>query len=187
MEPGTFHPSMVEDQPEIAHRYFDHAIALGTPLRTTVELDVRGTFLLGDKNRHWTYRMTARQILAPPDAFVWVPRMSSGLFANDWRKAKRSLLVQISGSDALESGTAWTRFWMMGLIPVANERSSPDLVRSAAFRSAMEAIWSLLGRSFPRIPFSGKHGLAVILELGAKLAFLVLGDLEAVSQVLPSF
>jgi hypothetical protein len=49
--------------------------------------------------------------------------------------------LRISGSDALVAGSAWTRFWLFGLIPVANARSSPDLLRSATFRSAMEAIW----------------------------------------------
>ena len=115
--------------PEIAQRYFRHAIAPGTPIYSGVELEMEGTFLLGDKSKFQTYRMSARQVLRPPEQFVWVPRLRSGA-------------LTISGSDALVAGEAWTRFFLMGLIPVANVRSSPDLVRSAQFRGAIEgALW----------------------------------------------
>ncbi|HEY0112978.1 MAG TPA: DUF6544 family protein [Allosphingosinicella sp.] len=126
---AAFHPDMVAELPEIARRYFAHAIAPGTPLRTTVELEMRGTFLLGDRSGYQSYAMTARQILAPPKAFVWIPQMRSGA-------------MRISGSDALVGTEAWTRFWLLGVIPVANARSSPDLLRSATFRSAMEGVWA---------------------------------------------
>ena len=133
----AYSPAMVADLPEIGQRYFNHAIAVGTPLKNTVELEMAGTFLLGDKTSYRTYSMEARQILRPPSEFVWVPRMTSGA-------------MHISGSDALVSGSAWTRFWLFGIIPIANVRSSPDLVRSATFRSTMEGVWvpaSLLPRN----------------------------------------
>ena len=125
---GEFDPAMVADQPEIARRYFAHAIEPGTPLRTTAELRMRGTFLLGDKADHQRYEMTARQMLRPPVEFVWLPKLSSGL-------------MTITGSDALVAGRAWTRFWLMGLVPVANESTSEDMVRSASFRAAAEGLW----------------------------------------------
>jgi hypothetical protein len=123
-----FDPASVAGLPEIAQRYFHHAIAPGTPLKSTIELQMHGTFLLGDKNNHQTYAMSARQILRPPSDFVWIPQMKSGL-------------MRISGSDALVGGKAWSRFWLLGLVPVANAHNSPDVARSAAFRSAMESIW----------------------------------------------
>jgi hypothetical protein len=49
--------------------------------------------------------------------------------------------MRLSGSDALVAGSAWTRFWLHSLIPVANTKSSPDLLRSAVFRSTMEGVW----------------------------------------------
>ncbi len=73
--------------------------------------------------------MTARQILAPPSEFVWLPSMRSGI-------------MHISGSDALVQGAGWTRFWINGLLPVVNQQASPNLNRSAFTRSAMEAIWA---------------------------------------------
>ena len=123
-----YDPATVAQQPEIARRYFNHAIAPGTPLATTVELEMKGTFLLGDKNNHQEIAMIARQALRPPLQFVWMPVLRSGAMV-------------IIGSDALAARRAWTRFWLARLIPVANERTSPDLVKSAAFRAASEAVW----------------------------------------------
>jgi hypothetical protein len=125
----AFDPAALAGLPEIAQRYFRRAIAPGTLLAGTVELEMDGTFLLGNARSHRSFRMTARQILRPPFAFVWMPRLSSGP-------------VRITGSDALVGGEAWTRFFLAGLVPVADVRTSPDLVRSAAFRSAVEGIWA---------------------------------------------
>jgi len=124
----TFDPVMVADQPEIAQRYFRHAIAPGTPLRTRAELEMRGRFLLGDKVKSQAYSMTAREILRPPFEFLWLPVLRSGV-------------LRITGSDGLADGRAWTRFWLAGLVPVANVRTSTDLLRSASFRAASESIW----------------------------------------------
>lgn len=126
---GTFDPSRLEGLPEVAQRYFRRAIAPGTPLLTAVELEMDGTFLLGDAAGHRRYRMEARQILRPPFEFVWMPRLASGA-------------MRITGSDGLAGGEAWTRFFIAGLVPVADARTSPDLLRSAAFRSAVEGIWA---------------------------------------------
>ena len=124
-----FDPQQVLDLPEVAQRYFRHAIAPGTPLYSVAQLEMHGTFLLGDKNKFQTYEMTALQALRPPDQFVWLPKMWSGA-------------MTITGLDALVAGEASTRFWLMGLVPVARELTSPDLVRSAQFRAAVEsAMW----------------------------------------------
>lgn len=126
---GSFDSSLVAELPEIAQRYFAHAIAPGTSLYTTVRLEMEGSFLLGDKSGFQTYAMRARQILAPPSEFVWLASMRSGI-------------MHISGSDALVRDVGWTRFWINGLVPVVNVTASPDLNRSALARPAMEAIWA---------------------------------------------
>ncbi len=126
---GTFELAMVSQLPEIARRYFNHAIALGTPLHTTVRLEMEGAFLLGDNASFQSYAMKAQQILSPPSEFVWAPVMQSGG-------------MSISGSDALVQGSGWTRFWINGLIPVVNLQASPDLNRSARARAAMESVWA---------------------------------------------
>ena len=124
-----FDPVEVAQMPEIARRYFGHAIAPGTPLYSSAEIRMEGAFLLGDRDKYQAYRMSATQALKPPDEFVWMPRLTSGL-------------MTITGSDALVGGVAWTRFWLLGLVPIANDSMSPDLVRSAQFRAAVEgALW----------------------------------------------
>jgi hypothetical protein len=125
---ARFEEAMLDGLPEIAKRYFRHAIALGTPLSTAAELEMRGTFLLGDKVKHQAYAMEAEQILRPPFEFVWKPTLRSGAMI-------------ITGSDGLADGRAWTRFWLNGLVPVANVGTSPDVLRSATFRAATEGVW----------------------------------------------
>jgi hypothetical protein len=72
-----FDPSKITALPEIAQRYFSHAIAPGTPLHTVSELEMEGTFLLGEKGKFQAYDMSARQVLNPPDQFVWLPKLRS--------------------------------------------------------------------------------------------------------------
>jgi hypothetical protein len=128
-EPARFDPASLAGLPEVAQRYFRHAIAPGTPLATTVELTMAGTFRLGEAANPRTFAMTARQILAPPDAFVWIARMTSGPMV-------------IRGADMLHRGQASMRFWLWRAIPLADAGPSPDLNRSAAARPALEAIWA---------------------------------------------
>lgn len=151
---AKFDPHQIDQLPEIARRYFRHAIAPGTPIYSAAKLQMKGSFLLGDRRKFQTYSMTARQALRPPDQFVWMPQL-------------RSRPLTITGSDALVGGKAWTRFWMLGLVPVANEQSSPDLVRSAEFRAAVEgALWlpvSLLPENGAEWAQSGPDTADVVL------------------------
>jgi hypothetical protein len=134
---GRFDPAEVAHLPEVARRYFGHAIAPGTPLYTVALLEMEGIFLLGRRENHQTYAMKAREVIRAPDQFVWLPRLSSGP-------------VTVSGSDGLVAGRAWTRFFLAGTVPVAAVESSPDLVRSAGFRGAAEAALWLPATLLPR-------------------------------------
>lgn len=161
---ALFDERMLAGLPEIAQRYFRHAIAAGTPLSTTVRLEMSGTFLLGDKSSYKNFAMIARQILAPPAEFVWISSMRLGL-------------LQIAGSDALVQGQGWTRFWS-GLIPVVNQKSSPDLNRSASTRPAMEAIWapaSLLPGTGVTWEQTGSDTARMIFPTGVEPVDLTLG------------
>lgn len=115
---------MVADLPEPARRYFRYTIQPGTPLRTVATITMAGRFGIGTKANPNYLDMTARQTLAMPDGFVW--KMC----------AKRSL-VRLSGSDS----ERWTRFWLMGLLPVARMGGDPDHRRSAFGRYVAEAVF----------------------------------------------
>ncbi|HEX2560262.1 DUF6544 family protein [Phenylobacterium sp.] len=128
--PARFDPRQLAGLPEPAQRYFRYAIAPGAELRTVAEITMQGRFSLGSKPEPGYMPMRAREILAPPRGFVWLPAIGSGL-------------MTFSGSDGLLHGQAWTRFWALGLIPVARASGGDDLARSAAARLFSEAaLWS---------------------------------------------
>lgn len=123
-DPALFSPDMVADLPEPARRFLSRAIAPGTPLATSVEVEMHGEILLdpdGDP-----VPMTARQILAPPAGFIWRARAGRGL-------------MRISGHDRYGRGAGELRWRLFGIIPVMTA-TGPDVTRSAAGRLAMEAV-----------------------------------------------
>jgi hypothetical protein len=170
---SSFDVAMLDGLPEVARRYFLHAIAPGTPLRTTVRLRMEGEFLLGDKNQYQTYAMSAVQILSPPDQFVWIPTMKSGF-------------LEITGSDGLAAGSAWTQFWLNGLVPVVSQQDTPDLVRSALSRSAMEAVWApaaLLPQNGVRWEQVGPDTAKIAFPTGIEPILLLLGPDGSVREM----
>ncbi len=158
---ALFAPEMVAGLPDPARRYFLFAIAPGTPLRTVVELDMVGEIGLGDQERPNYQPMVAREILAPPHGFVWMPRIGSGL-------------SHVSGSDACIGDRAWMRFWLLDTVPVARTQATPDLVRSARARAVAEALWApaslLPANGVSWEPVDGSRARAVFRHDGESFA-----------------
>lgn len=124
--PARFSPEMIADLPEPAQRYFTFTISEGAPLFTVSQIEMEGQFSLGTQDAPNYRDMTATQVLAAPEGFVW--KMSGG-----------AGLMRMSGSDAGQ----WTRFWFAGLAPVARFGGDPDHTRSAYGRFTAEAvIWA---------------------------------------------
>ncbi|MFN6980091.1 MAG: DUF6544 family protein, partial [Gemmobacter sp.] len=121
-DPARFDPAMVAALPEAARRYFLWAIEPGTPLYTVAQFSMTGKFSMGTREAPAYMAMAARQTLAAPEGFVWS------------MTARRGAML-LSGSDA----GRWTRFWMMGLIPVARMGGTPDHSRAAFGRYVAEA------------------------------------------------
>lgn len=121
--PKLYSRSMVAALPEPAQRYFEFAIAPGSPLLTVAELTMTGKFSLGSKAFPRYQAIEARQILAVPGGFVWQMRTRTGL--------------PISGSD---SG-GWTRFRIFGGVPVARRGGDADHARAAFGRGVAEAVF----------------------------------------------
>lgn len=122
--PARFDPAMVDHLPEPARRYFCYTIISGTPLYTVATLAMEGKFGMGDREKPGYMAMSARQTLAAPTGFVWSMRAGQR-----W--------MQVSGSDTQR----WTRFWLMGLLPVARMGGTPDHSRSAFGRYVAEAVF----------------------------------------------
>ncbi|MEE4240922.1 MAG: DUF6544 family protein [Desulfopila sp.] len=122
-EPQEYDPLMVADLPEAAQRFFNFAITPGTPLLTVAEIDMGGWFSLGSREDPQYRQMEAKQILAAPWGFLWKLRLPG--------------TVPISGSD---SGR-WTRFRILGLLPVVRLGGEADHSRSAYGRYVAEAVF----------------------------------------------
>lgn len=121
--PLRFDPIMVADLPDPARRFFTFSITRGTPLLTVAEITMAGRFGLGTKDTPRYQAMQAQQILAVPQGFVWTMRTRSGL--------------PLSGSDAAH----WSRFRILGMIPVARLGGTTDHTRSAFGRQVAEALF----------------------------------------------
>lgn len=119
----TFDSAQVADLPEPARRYFGYVIAPGAPLRRVVEITMDGSFSLGSKAKPAYQPMHAEQILAVPQGFVWRMHTQGGM--------------PISGSDTAR----WTRFRILGLVPVARLGGNPDHALSAFGRYVAEAVF----------------------------------------------
>lgn len=122
--PARFDPAMLAELPEPARRFFLYAIASGTPLYTVANITMTGQFGMGTKADPKYLEMIASQTLAAPDGFVWKMRARRGL-------------MSLSGSDS----ERWTRFWLMGLLPVAHLGGDLDHKRSAFGRYVAEAVF----------------------------------------------
>jgi hypothetical protein len=118
----TFSEAMIADLPEPVQRYFRHAIAPNTPLASSVELTMTGSFKMGNN---------------------WVPmrateRLSVEGFA--WKAAIGQGVMKFFGWDYYYQGSGQTHFALWNVLTVAND-SRPDTARSAIGRLAGELLW----------------------------------------------
>ena len=123
-QPPVFAAEMVADLPEPARRYFLYTIEPGTPLATIARIRMTGRFGMGGRSNPNYLDFEATQVLAMPSGFVWKMHARRGL-------------MRLSGSDSQQ----WTRFWLMGLLPVARLGGDPDHTRSAFGRYVAEAVF----------------------------------------------
>jgi hypothetical protein len=138
----TFDPAAIMGLPEPARRWLGHAIAPGTPLWGRAELTMRGQIKLG----RWR-PFTARQVLTPPDGYIWAART-------------RLAGLPVTGYDRLGAGAGEMRWRLLRLIPVLNE-SGPDVTRSACGRLAGEIV--LIPTAFRRATWSrGEHASTAV-------------------------
>ena len=116
-----FFPGDADHLPEPVRRWLTYAIASGSALRTTVELDMHGEIRLGA----WR-TFSALQRLALDGGFVWAA-------------TARLLGLPIVGFDRYTRATGEMRWRLLGLIPVMSS-ATDDVTRSAAGRHAGELI-----------------------------------------------
>lgn len=126
--PERFDASMVAHLPEPARRYFEYTILPGTRLSTVAEVTMTGEIGLGTKDDPRYMPMRAEQILVPPHGFVWEVSAGEGL-------------MRMNGSDGLEGGRSWTRFWLLGIAPVVRSGGNEDHWRAAFGRTVADGVF----------------------------------------------
>lgn len=132
INPSKYEPELVADLPDPAQRFFNFTITPGTPLLPVAEIDMGGQFSLGTRDHPNYQSMDAHQILASPQGFVWQLNLRGR--------------VPVSGSD---SGN-WTRFRILGLIPVARFGDDSDHAQSAYGRYIAESLFWTPAAVLPR-------------------------------------
>lgn len=176
----VFEPSMVQDLPEAARRYFLFTIAPGTSLVPVSEIRMRGEIGLGSKDAPNYTPMQARQILAPPHGFIWQVDAGSGV-------------MRMSGSDGMLNDSAWTRFWLDWTLPVVRAGEDENYLRAAFGRVVAEAVfWApaalLPGNAVRWEPGDGPNRARAIVTRGAltqSIEIEVADDGRLVSVVIP--
>jgi hypothetical protein len=121
----VFTEDMVASLPSPVQRYFLHAIAPGTPLASSVTLEMSGSFRLGE-DKPWV-PMQAKQRISLLKGFVWQATVGRGL-------------SQFVGADYYIKGTGRMRFSLWGLVPLVNAHTH-DIARSSLGRLAGEFVW----------------------------------------------
>ncbi|MFN3170232.1 MAG: DUF6544 family protein [Hyphomicrobiales bacterium] len=163
--PQAFDEALLEGLPEPAQRFFRFAIAPGTPLYTVADIEMDGRLSLGTADNPRWMAMTARQVLGAPDGFLWQPKLSVGG-------------LPMMGSDAALHRTSWTRFWLLGLLPVVRAGGNADHARAAYGRYVGESLfwtpaallpgegirWELLGENSAQVTLTA-FGMAQPVEL----------------------
>lgn len=117
-----FDSAQVSGLPEGPRRYLRHAIAVGTPLASSVRLRMHGEIKL----KGWC-----------PFSAEEVIRWDRGMI---WRAAMRMHGLPIRGGDSFVDGQGALNWKLFGIIPILNV-SGPDINRSAAGRVYIESIW----------------------------------------------
>jgi hypothetical protein len=119
--PTAFDPAMIADEAEPVRRYLTHAIAPGTPLWQSVEVEMVGHIKIGS----WR-SFTATQVVAPSRGYIWAANA-------------RLLGLPVIGYDRLSGGTGEMRWRLLDAVPVVST-DGPDMTRSAAGRLASEIV-----------------------------------------------
>lgn len=127
MESIPFHLDEYPSFPPLARRYLGHVIADGSPLATSVQLQMVGVIKLGK----WR-PFTARQVIRIGHGFVWEAKVPIGF-------------TFISGFDQLVDGNGEMNWKLHGLLKIMG-LTGADVTRSTEGRLACE--WTLLPSAF---------------------------------------
>jgi len=117
-----FTPQLVADLPEPIKRYFLHAIQPGTPLASSVQVKMHGSFKL---KQEWM-PMQAIEILSTA-GFLWQGSVGTGF-----------VRLFVADRYVNQSGQVYVTLW--GAMPIVNQQDA-NITRASIGRLAIEYIW----------------------------------------------
>ncbi len=117
-----FKPESLNNLPDAARRYLEHAITPGAKLASAVRLSMHGEIQL----EHKWHDFTAEEVIYWDRGMIWQ--------ANTWVNG-----LPISGADRVVDGIGHSQWKTFGLVSVVNETGA-DVTRSAIGRMQIESI-----------------------------------------------
>lgn len=121
----VFTKRLVSDLPEPVRRYFEHAIAPGTPIAQSVRLETLFTMRLREGDEE-AVDLVGEEVLA-----------SEGFL---WRARTKMLGLPVQVQDYYADGAGGVAVTLAGLVPIVRV-SGPEVTRSARGRLVGESIW----------------------------------------------
>jgi hypothetical protein len=127
-QPETFSPEQLEGLPAPVVRYFTFALAPGQPLIRSARIRWEGEFRTSP-TANWTPFTAVQHSTVRPPGFVWDANI------------RMAPLVPVRVRDEYVAGAGAMLGKVAALVPVANQRGTPEMAAGALSRYLGEAVW----------------------------------------------
>jgi hypothetical protein len=124
-----YHAAELRDLPAPVQRYFRTVLQDGQPLVQAVSIEHVGTFNMGESIEKWKPFTSCQRVITQRPGFDW--------------EARIAMLPGLSARvhDAYIAGQGILHASLLGLVPLVDQRSTPDLARGELMRFLAEAAW----------------------------------------------
>ncbi len=129
MRPGIVDFRELEGLPPPVQRYFRTVLTEGRPMVTGARLRHAGTFNMGDVKDRWVRFTSDQRIITRRPGFDWDARM----------RMLPGLTVRVH--DAYVAGEGLLHAAVLGVIPVADLRGTPEMAEGELLRFLAEGVW----------------------------------------------
>jgi hypothetical protein len=127
--PRVFSREEIEGLPDPVVRYFEFALSPGQPLIRSGRFEQRAEFRIGGLDSRWKPLSAVQYVSTDPPGFVWDAAL------------RMAPLLTVRIRDAYLAGAGAMQARVAALLPVMDQRSSPELAAGALHRYLAEAVW----------------------------------------------
>jgi hypothetical protein len=129
MPPARFDPRTLDGLPAPVQRYFRAVLSEGQPLVAAVSLEHAGRFNMSETGEQWKPFASTQRVITRNPGFDWDGRIAM----------LPGLPVRVH--DAYVAGEGILHATLLGLVPLANLRATPELASGELMRFVAEAPW----------------------------------------------